>query len=143
MPNSLHEWTYVNKKAQFWGLRHYDRQQAKYDPTSPFEGKKSANFPDEGAIGLTYQCDAKTRRATVTYLTAAGADTRKIAADRFPDAGEPVQGTGRLILFYLHGAFRARDLRMIRGANPDPQLGNLLKRRFRFLCHLDDILLRI
>jgi hypothetical protein len=94
LPNSLHEWTYVNKKAQFWGLRHYDRQQAKYDPTSPFEGKKSANFPDEGAIGLTYQCDAKTRRATVTYLTAAGADTRKIAADRFPDAGEPAQLAG-------------------------------------------------
>jgi len=23
LPNSLHEWTYVNKKAQFWGLRHY------------------------------------------------------------------------------------------------------------------------
>src|SRR5439155_8701848 len=27
-PNSLHEWTYVNKKAQFWGLRHYDRQRS-------------------------------------------------------------------------------------------------------------------
>jgi hypothetical protein len=91
LPSTLHEWTYVNKKAQFWGLRHYDRQQAKYDPTSPFDGKKSANFPDEGAIGLTYQCDAKTRRATVTYLTAAGADVRKIAADRFPDTGEPAQ----------------------------------------------------
>jgi hypothetical protein len=94
LPNTLHEWTYVNKKAQFWGLRHYDRQQAKYDPTSPFEGKKSGNFPDEGAIGLTYQCDAKIRRATITYLTAAGADARKIAADRFPDTGEPAQLAG-------------------------------------------------
>jgi hypothetical protein len=81
----------VNKKAQFWGLRHYDRQQSKYDPTSPFDGKKSANFPDEGAIGLTYQCDAKTRRAIVTCLTAAAADARKIAADRFPDTGKPAQ----------------------------------------------------
>jgi len=94
LPNTLHEWTYVNKKAQFWGLRHYDRQQAKYDPTSPFERKKSGNFPDEGAIGLTYQCDAKTRRATITYLTAAGADARKIAADRFPDTGEPAELAG-------------------------------------------------
>jgi hypothetical protein len=91
LPSTLQEWRYVNKKAQFWGLRHYDRQQAKYDPTSPFDGKKSANFPDEGAIGLTYQCNAKTRRATVTYLTAAGADAGKIAADRFPDTGEPAQ----------------------------------------------------
>lgn len=94
LPTSLHEWTFVDKQTPFWGLRHYDRQQAKYDPTSPFEGKKSANFPDEGAIGLTYQCDPKTRRATVTYLTAAGADTRKIAAERFPDAGEPAQLAG-------------------------------------------------
>jgi hypothetical protein len=92
LPNSLHEWTYVNKNAQFWGLRHYDKQQAKYDPTSPFEGKKSANFPDEAAIGLTYQCDPKTgRRATVTYLTGARVDARKIAESRFPDAGEPAQ----------------------------------------------------
>jgi len=90
LPTTLHEWTYVNKKAQFWGLRHYDKQQAKYDPTSPFEGQKSANFPDEDAIGLTYQCDPKTaRRATVTYLTGKHADTKKIAASRFPEATDP------------------------------------------------------
>jgi hypothetical protein len=90
LPDSLREWTYVNKTAQFWGLRHYDKQQAKYDPTSPFGGKKSANFPDEEAVGLTYQSDPKTeRRATVTYIGSPRAETRKIAEDRFPDTGDP------------------------------------------------------
>jgi hypothetical protein len=90
LPDSLREWTYVNKTAQFWGLRHYDKQQAKYDPTSPFGGKKSANFPDEEAVGLTYQCDPKTeRRATLTYVTGPKVETRKIAEERFPDTGDP------------------------------------------------------
>jgi hypothetical protein len=95
LPDSLPEWMYVDKTAKFWGLRHYDKLQSNYDPTSPFGGKKSANFPDEGAVGLTYQCNPRTeRRATLVYVTGAGAESRKIAEDRFPDAGEPEQMAG-------------------------------------------------
>jgi hypothetical protein len=95
LPDSLREWTYVNKSAQFWGLRHYDKQQAQYDPTSPFGGKKSANFPDEEAVGLTYQCDPRTeRRASLTYIAGPRAETRKIAEDRFPDTGDPARMAG-------------------------------------------------
>jgi hypothetical protein len=90
LPDGLREWAYVNKTAQFWGLRHYDKQQAKYDPTSPFGGKKSANFPDEEAVGLTYQSDPKIeRRVTLTYIAGPRAETRKVAEDRFPDTGDP------------------------------------------------------
>jgi hypothetical protein len=90
LPDSLPEWTYVNKTAKFWGLRHYDKLQSKYDPTSPFGGKKSANFPDEEAVGLTYQCDPRTeRRATLIYVTGARAESRQIAEGRFPDTGDP------------------------------------------------------
>jgi hypothetical protein len=90
LPDSLPEWTYVDKTAKFWGLRHYDKLQSKYDPTSPFGGKKSANFPDEKAVDLTYQCNPrKELRATLIYVTGATEDSRKIAEDRFPDAGDP------------------------------------------------------
>jgi hypothetical protein len=92
LPESLPEWKYVNERAPFWGLRHYDKQQSRYDPTSPFGGKKTANFPDEEAIGLSYQCDPKTeRRVTITYLTGARDEARKIAENRFLDEGEPEQ----------------------------------------------------
>jgi hypothetical protein len=95
LPDGLPEWKYVNKEARFWGLRHFDKQQAKEGPTSPFGGKKSANFPDEAAVGLTYQSDPKVaRRATVTYLSGARTETRKIAESRFPNAGEPEQLEG-------------------------------------------------
>jgi hypothetical protein len=70
LPDSLPEWKYVNKGSKFWGLRHYDREQAKEDPTSPFGERKSANIPDDAAVGLTYNCDPSTRKkATLTYLS--------------------------------------------------------------------------
>lgn len=93
--DTLREWTYVNKTAKFWGLRHYDKLQAKFDPTSPFGGKKSANFPDEEAVGLTYQCDPRTeRRAVLIYVTGASAEARKVAEGRFPDTGDPERMAG-------------------------------------------------
>jgi hypothetical protein len=70
LPNDLPEWKYVNPSARFWGLRHYDKSQAHADPTSPFGGRKSAGFPDEQGIGLTFVFDPhKGRSATMTYLS--------------------------------------------------------------------------
>ena len=71
LPNDLPEWKYVNTDLQFWGLRHYDRTQAKLDPTSPFGGRKSANDPDEQAIGLVYVFDRSDggNTAKITYLS--------------------------------------------------------------------------
>jgi hypothetical protein len=70
LPNELPEWKYVNTSARFWGLRHYDRSQTQADPSSPFGGRKSANFPDEQAIGLTFVFDPRDgKSATITYLS--------------------------------------------------------------------------
>jgi len=89
-PDGLPEWKYVNKEAHFWGLRHFDRLQAKEDPTSPFGGRKSANIPDDEAVGLTYQCTpSRERMATLTYLSGAGAKITKIEEERFPSSSEP------------------------------------------------------
>jgi hypothetical protein len=91
----LPEWKYVNKQAQFWGLRHFDRTQADEDPTSPFVGGKSENVPDDAAIGLTYQSDpSNERKATLTYLSGARAEIRKIEEGRFPTSAEPEARAG-------------------------------------------------
>ena len=90
LPSSVPEWKYVNTRAQFWGVRHFDKQQAKEDPTSPFGGRKSANLPDDGAIGLTYQCSpSKKQEATLTYFSNSGAEIGKIEEGRFPSSSEP------------------------------------------------------
>ena len=70
MPGDLPEWKYVDTESRFWGLRHFDRKQAKTDPSSPFGGRKSANDPDEHAVGLTFVFDpSRGRSATITYLS--------------------------------------------------------------------------
>jgi hypothetical protein len=70
LPDSLPEWRFIDQKAAYFGMRHYDRNQAKSDPSSPFGGKKAANFPDERAIGFAFSIDtAKPRRVTMTYLS--------------------------------------------------------------------------
>src|SRR5262249_28009630 len=47
---TLPEWKHVNKGAKFWALRHYDKDQAQHDPTSPLSGRElAANWPDTEA----------------------------------------------------------------------------------------------
>jgi len=100
LPDTLPEWRYVNRKGKFWGLRHFDKKQAEEDPTSPFGGQKSANLPDEQAIGLTFGCDpSKARTATITYLSAAKDMLPVIKEKLFPFLSEP-EGTKGLHIRY-------------------------------------------
>ncbi len=70
LPNDLPEWKFVDTELQFWGLRHFDKSQARMDPTSPFGAHMLAELPDEQAIGLTFAFDqGKGRVATITYLS--------------------------------------------------------------------------
>jgi hypothetical protein len=74
-------------------LRHFDKTQAKDDPTSPFGGKKAANLPDDGAIGLTYEYDpSKEHKATLTYLSNAEKEIVKIEEGRFPSSSGDTAG---------------------------------------------------
>jgi hypothetical protein len=73
LPETLAEWKYVNTSAPAWGLRHYQRSQARLDPTSPFAGLNAASVSDKMAIGLTYWFEpAERRMATVAYLSGSG-----------------------------------------------------------------------
>jgi hypothetical protein len=70
LPDSLPEWGVIDPNASYFGIRHYDRSQAEDDPSSPFGGRKAANFPDERAIGFAFSIDTATpRRATMTYFS--------------------------------------------------------------------------
>ncbi len=70
LPDSLPEWKYVNKKSQFWGLRHFDKSQSREDLTSPFRGDGAYGIPDKQAIGITFAANpADGRSATITYLS--------------------------------------------------------------------------
>jgi hypothetical protein len=52
------------------GLRHSDRKQAQTDPSPPFGGRKSANYPDEQAIELTFVFEPNSgKSAAMTYLS--------------------------------------------------------------------------
>lgn len=95
LPDTLPEWKYIQRDTKFWGLRHYDRGQAYNDPTSPFGGRKAADIPDDGAVGLTYECDpGLAQKAALTYLSGPGVDLRKIEEQRFPAASNPEATTG-------------------------------------------------
>jgi hypothetical protein len=90
LPNELPEWKYINIHDHCWGLRHYDKSQANLDPSSPIGGEKSANFPDDNAIGLVFNFDAAPgREATITYLSGAK-DVLEIVQDGlFPAQSDP------------------------------------------------------
>jgi hypothetical protein len=78
---TLAEWKYVDTSAPFWGLRHYDRSQAKLDPSSPFAGQTAVNLPDDQAIGVTFVFDpGKGKTATISYLSATK-DIQKVEKD--------------------------------------------------------------
>jgi len=71
LPEALFEWRHVNTSAKFWSLRHYDKAQAQYDPTSPLSGHQlAANWPDTGAVGIVFEYDpARSKVAAVRYFS--------------------------------------------------------------------------
>jgi hypothetical protein len=80
LPSGLPEWSFLDPSVRFWGLRHYDRSQAKEDVTSPFHGVSSDDSVflfngDAKAIGLLFTLDPRNQKgAVMTYFS--GDDTR-------------------------------------------------------------------
>jgi len=98
LPDSLPEWKYVNTRAPVWGIRHYDKSQARLDPTSPFQDPAAASFPDPRAVGVTFYFEPFERRqALITYLSATE-DYRSLLLDylSMADADAASQGEFRI-----------------------------------------------
>jgi hypothetical protein len=90
LPGKLPEWKYVNTRARCWGLRHYDQSQANLDPSSPMGGEKSANFPDDKAIGLVFNFDpVPGGGTTITYLSGAKDVLGIVQEGLFPAESDP------------------------------------------------------
>jgi hypothetical protein len=71
LPEELPEWKQVDTSAQFWAVRHYDKDGAKTDPTSPLSGLElAANNPDKQAIGLALSYRTQADELTIKYLSA-------------------------------------------------------------------------
>ncbi len=71
LPENLGEWQYVDRKAKFWGIRHYDKANAKNDPSSPLTNERAAaNTPDAEAVGLVFVYDpSKEKKVSIKYLS--------------------------------------------------------------------------
>src|SRR5262249_20266454 len=71
LPENLQEWKHVDTTAQFWAVRHYDKENAVEDTTSPLQGKQAAaNVPDKQAIGITFTYNPNTKnKAKIIYLS--------------------------------------------------------------------------
>jgi hypothetical protein len=68
---TLAEWRFVDTKAPFWGLRHYDKSQARIDPSSPFVDRNIFGTADRQASGIAFRFDPGTGNGvTITYFSA-------------------------------------------------------------------------
>ena len=98
LPDSLPEWKYVNTRAPVWGIRHYDKSQARLDPTSPFQDPRAANF-DLRAVGVTFYFEPFERKqALITYLSATE-DYRSVLLDQLSMADADAAPRGE---FQIH-----------------------------------------
>jgi hypothetical protein len=82
LPEDLPEWKHVNTAAKFWAVRHYDKDDAKLDPSSPLSGvQKGANWPDKQAVGIVFELDPSRSPVATLYYLSANQSARKIFAD--------------------------------------------------------------
>jgi hypothetical protein len=93
MPRDLPEWKYVDMTGPIWAVRHYSKDHARKDPSSPLRGASADSamtVPDPAAIGLVFCGDPAARRATVWYLSAAK-DALAIAEKRWSPIGQQLK----------------------------------------------------
>ncbi len=70
LPSRLPEWRFLDPDTRFWGLRHYDRAQAKLDPTSPFHEDSAFGHGDPKAVGILFALEARSeKKAVITVLS--------------------------------------------------------------------------
>lgn len=72
LPETLPEWRQVDTGAKYWAVRHYDKDDAQRDPSSPLSGEQmAANEPDTQAVGIVFDFDpSRSKAAKIKYLSA-------------------------------------------------------------------------
>lgn len=71
LPESLPEWQEVNIAAPFFAVRHFDRDDAELDPSSPLRTEPlGGDFLDDQAVGVVFEFDpSRSEVATIKYLS--------------------------------------------------------------------------
>jgi hypothetical protein len=54
LPANLPEWKHVDINASVWAIRHYRKESAENDPSSPLRSKAAGNVLDPDAVGLVF-----------------------------------------------------------------------------------------
>ena len=89
-PPDLPEWKQIDRKAAFFALRHYRRDDVADDPSSPLRGEAAANVPDPGAIGLVVVVREEVGPLAIARYLSDGADPLRIARRAWtPSEGPP------------------------------------------------------
>ena len=79
LPSALPEWRFLGPSVRFWGLRHYDRAQAKQDATSPFGEERAFGSKDQKATGILFTLDpGNQKEAVMTYFSGDEAKVRNL-----------------------------------------------------------------
>ena len=71
LPADLPEWRRVDTTAPFWAVRHYRREGAGEDPTSPFTRTRNGEILDAAAVGVTVHTSPDGRTIVAHYLSRA------------------------------------------------------------------------
>ncbi len=78
LPEALSEWKHLETNAPVWGIRHYRKQGAALDPSSPLLGQSSANIPDADAVGVTFSFAPSSQLAATVDYFSRSPDARRI-----------------------------------------------------------------
>lgn len=70
-PTDIPEWKHINVQSPVWGIRHYRKEHAATDPSSPLRPRAAANVPDSKATGFVFWYDSKSQTARARYLSRA------------------------------------------------------------------------
>jgi hypothetical protein len=96
LPDSLPEWQHVDAAADVWAIRHFRRDSAENDPSSPLGGPKATLHVDPNAIGFVFWYSTKgdnVATAKCRYLTGA-IDAAKLVVRDWP---RPSDGLGPIV----------------------------------------------
>lgn len=72
-PDHLAEWKYVDHKAAFWAIRHFDKSDIKDDYSSPLNPQRGRQGEgDPGAIGLAFDYQPDNKTAVIVHYMSEG-----------------------------------------------------------------------
>jgi hypothetical protein len=110
LPESRPESKYVDRQAQVWAIRHYDKGSSPNDPSSPLSGYGAPySVPDSEAFGLVMSFDpGRTKEIKVKYLSS-NPDALTIVKEywEYPDYVKPLIRTHGVGAIEISSAERA------------------------------------